>query len=118
MSFNKIGILIIFLSLSFLSSCAGQTFLFTGESDNWSIRYEVEKAKSCQPTTGAIKYIGKEPMPKRLEYSYERASGDSPLNEYGVVTLAKGCTYAVEDSEIEVILKWDNQTETVPLTVK
>ncbi|MGN4125174.1 phosphoadenosine phosphosulfate sulfotransferase [Lysinibacillus sphaericus] len=118
MNFNKISILLIFLSLSLLSSCAGETFLFTGESDNWSIRYEVEKGTSCQRSTGAIKYIGKDPIPKRIEYSYESASGDSRLNEYGVVTLAKGCTYAMEDSEIEVILKWDNQTETIPITVK
>ncbi|QDQ02915.1 hypothetical protein FOH38_22070 [Lysinibacillus fusiformis] len=83
MKVNKIGILFIFLSLSLLSACTGETFLFTGESDNWSIRYEVEKASSCQPTTGAIKYIGKEPIPKRIEYSYERASGDVRLDTSG-----------------------------------
>lgn len=92
--------------------------MFTGESDNWSVRYEVEKTNSCQPTAGAIQYIGKETIPKRIEYSYDKASGDEPLNEYGVATLAKGCTYAREDSEIAVMLKWDNQTETIPLTVK
>ncbi len=55
---------------------------------------------------------------KKIEYSYDKASGDVSLDEHGVFMLPNGCTHATENSEIEVIIKWDNQSETINLTVK
>ncbi len=118
MNSKRIRFFIIFLIFSLLSACAGETFIFSGESDNWSVHYEVEKGDSCQPTSGAIKFIGNDHIPKKIEYSYDKASGDVSLDEHGVFMLPNGCTHATENSEIEVIIKWDNQSETINLTVK
>ncbi|GLC88992.1 hypothetical protein [Lysinibacillus piscis] len=111
--------LIILLSILLLSACEGETFVFTGESDNWKMNYEVEKSREgCQRTAGAIKYIGKEPMPKMIEISYDKASGNSPLDHNGVYTLMNGCSNASADEELELTIKWNDQTEIIPLTVK
>jgi len=118
MNFKSVRLWMIFLILLLSSGCDGETFIFSGESNNWSVHYEVEKGDSCQPTSGTIKFIGNEPIPKKIEYSYDKASGVALLDEQGVFVLPNGCTHETENSEIEITIKWDNQSETIPLTVK
>ncbi|WP_155593306.1 hypothetical protein [Lysinibacillus cavernae] len=105
------------MSLLLLSACEGETFIFYGESDNWAVHYEVEKSDNCQPTSGYIKFIGKQPIPLNIEYAISDSSGDVPLEDNGTFTLPNGCTNATEDSKIEAIIKWDNQSEAIPLPI-
>ncbi|MGE7110126.1 hypothetical protein [Lysinibacillus sp. NPDC047702] len=118
MNIKRVRLWIIFFIVTLLSACAGETFIFSGESDNWNVKYEVMKGDSCQSTSGTIKFIGNEPIPEKVEYSYDKASGVAPLDEHGVFVLPNGCTYETENSEIEITLTWDNQSETIPLKIK
>lgn len=117
MNFSKVGILIILLGISLLSACNQIPLIFSGESDNWRVHYEVNKNDECRETSGYIKYIGNEPIPEELEYSISNSTGTVPLEGNGY-TLPRGCTNANEDSEIEAIIKWDNKSETIPLIVE
>ncbi len=119
MNFSKVGILIILLGLSLLSACGQIPITFSGESDNWSVHYEItEHDGKCRETSGYINYIGNEPIPKVLEYSLSNSTGTAPLDKHGNYTMTYGCTNANEDTEIEAILKWDSKSETIPLIVE
>ena len=117
MNFSKVGILIIFVGISLLSACTQKTHIFSGESDNWSVRYEVNKNDGCTETNGYIQYIGSESTPERLEYSIHYSEGSVPLEQGGRFTLPQ-CSSASEDVEITAIIKWDNESEEIPLTVE
>lgn len=124
MNFSKVGILIILLGITLLSACTQKHLTFFGESENWSIHYEVENSNDYRETTGNIRYIGNEPLPEGLEYSISSSAGTVPLEENGVFTLPRsrnscdGCNSSSENSEIEAIIKWDNNSETIPLIVE
>jgi len=115
---KKIKFLVIFFSLLLLTACEGETFILYGESENWAVHYEVEKSADCQPTSGYIKFKGNQPIPEKVEYAISNSSGDVPVEENGTFMLPNGCTNATEDSKIEAVIKWDNQSETIPLTNK
>lgn len=122
MNFSKAGILIFLLGMSLLSACGEIPITFSGESDNWSVHYEVsetnEKGKCARGDDRHIRYIGNKPIPKRLEYSISTESGDAPLFEQGIHTLGNGCLHADTGMEIEAIIKWNGKSETIPLTVE
>ncbi|MFJ7667179.1 hypothetical protein ACIQXI_08720 [Lysinibacillus sp. NPDC097195] len=118
MIYKKIKYLVIFFSLLFLTACEGETFILYGESENWAVHYEVKKSTDCQPTSGYIKFIGNQLIPEKIEYAISNSSGDVPIEENGTFTLPNGCTNATKDSEIDAVIKWDNQSETILLTNK
>ena len=117
MNFFKVVFFTILICI-FLSACAQENLVFYGDSANWEVQYEINKEVNCGAQSGYIKYIGNSPVPERLEYSIYKSEGSVSLDEYGVFTLPLGCSNASEGSEIEAIIKWDNQSDTIPLTVK
>ncbi|WP_043933846.1 hypothetical protein [Bacillus sp. EB01] len=123
MAVSRIGFFILLLCIALLSSCSQKTLIFTGESDNWKVQYEVKESgencgKPSGESTGYIKYIGETSFPESIEYSLSNSEGAVPLEKDGVFTLPIGCTNAKEHSEIEAIIKWDEKSETIPLYVK
>lgn len=121
MNFSKVGILIILLNMSLLSACGEIPITFSGESDNWSVHFEIterDEQRKCEQDVRFIKYIGNEPTPQMVEYSIFTETGVVPLSEQGNHYLAKGCINANEETEIEAIIKWDGKSETIPLIVE
>ncbi|MEK4496716.1 hypothetical protein [Ureibacillus sp. FSL W8-0352] len=98
-----------------LPACIQEILLFTGESDYWSIRYEVNKSEVCGKSSGAIKYIGNEPVPESIKFSIDNLEGDVSLEPEGVFSLPFGCSNVSKESEIEAIIEWDGKTETIAL---
>ena len=119
----KYKVLIILFTVSIiLSGCLEKPLTFVGESDTWKVYYEVAQVKKldedCNTTSGYIKYLGTEPMTEELEFSLDKGGGTISLDENGMFSLFKGCSNLVKGSEVEAIIKWDNQTDTIPLLLK
>ena len=120
----KYKVLIILFTVSIiLSGCLEKPLTFVGESDTWKVHYEVAQVKKldeeCNATSGYIKYIGTDPMPEHLELDIDNVEGANiSLDENGMFLLLKGCSNLVKGSEVEAIIKWDNQTDTIPLLLK
>ncbi|MGE7092007.1 hypothetical protein ACQKII_11255 [Lysinibacillus sp. NPDC048646] len=121
----KFKIFTILFCIMFLSGCMPKVMTFSGENENWEVQFEVSydkiKNDKCGATSGYIRYIGDKPIPKQIEYTIDHdleTSGLDSLDKNGVFTMAKGCSNAVEGTEVEIKIKWDNQSETIPLKVK
>lgn len=121
----KVTLLIIFLVVSvlfayiFLFAYKQKPLTFVGASDNWSIHYEVNEKNGCRVSSGYIKYVGSGSIPEVLEYSIYRSTGTVPLEKNSVFTLPySGCTDISKNSDIEAIIKWDHQSERIPLTIQ
>lgn len=117
---SKFILFIIILNIFFISSCIPNTLIFSGESENWSIQYEVEKDGNTSSSKGYIKYIGEDRIPKDIEFSIAEKSGKVELDEVGVFilpesTCGENCATEHGHSEIEAVIKWNNRTETLPL---
>ena len=115
-------LIILFTVTTILSGCLEKPLTFVGESDNWKVHYEITQVKKldeeCNITSGYIRYIGTEPMPEELEVSLDNGGGIISLDENGTFTLFKSCSNLVKGSEVEAIIKWDNQTDAIPLILK
>ncbi|MBC9710469.1 MAG: hypothetical protein H9W80_14830 [Enterococcus sp.] len=117
----KYKVLIILFTVSIiLSGCLEKPLIFVGESDTWKVHYEVAQVKKldeeCNTTSGYIRYLGTEPMPERLELDIDKVEGAIiTLDENGMFHLLNGCSNATEGSEFKAAIKWENQTETIPL---
>lgn len=120
-------------SIFFISTCVSKTIpkilIFSGESDNWEVQYEVEEVENLveneetSTTKGFIKYIGAKPIPEDIKVSISTRSSEAKLNKEGILTLwdqtCKGnCPTESENSEIEATIEWDNEKETLPLELK
>lgn len=120
MNFGKVVFLVILLG--FLSACGQKTVIFSGEGENWRVQIEYEQRGEDSKKTGYIKYIGTEPIPKEIEYSFTVVSstGKGALGSDGVMSLGisecSPCTSPSEDSEIVGLIKWNNQSETLTIT--
>ena len=53
-----------------------------------------------------------------VEYSLLTESGIGPVGQKGMVYFSKGCINSFPDTEIEIIIKSDGKSETIPLTVE
>ena len=115
----KYSILIFLLSVTLLSGCIQKDIIFFGESENWRVQYVVTDDNNCNATKGYIQYTGNEPMPERVEFDLDNTEGASvTLNENGMFLFPYGCSNATEGSELKAVIKWDNQSETIPLPLK
>lgn len=125
MKLTKLRFVPILIVISFVDTACGQkAVIFSGESENWRVQIEYVIREGETEKTGYIKYIGTEPIPNEIEYSFspDSASGKGPLGSDGVLTLGKSvcspCTAPSEDSDFVGTIKWDNQVERVVLTVE
>ncbi|MDJ0333026.1 hypothetical protein [Planococcus sp. S3-L1] len=117
---------ILVILLIVLSGCSdGNRYNFTDSTENWDVFYDVDvSAGDEQRTTGTIKYIGKEPAPKTIDYKIEYATGvaegmGKSLTDGSVSTgndACTGCSVIQEDDEIAVEITWDGQKEKLVLT--
>lgn len=112
-------LIILFTVATILSGCLEKPLTFIGESDTWKVHYEVTQVKKlveeCNTTSGYIRHIGNEIKPKELEFSIDNKTGSISLDDNGMFSLFKGCSNLSEGSEVEAIIKWDNQTEIIPM---
>ena len=122
MNSGKVSFILILIGVILLSACGQKTLTFSGESVNWSVEYEFTQDGDFIESTGTIKYIGPQPAPAEIEYSLKNQSGNGPLAGNGVYYLGKSgcsnCSLPSEDSEFEVIIKWNDHTEKITLTME
>lgn len=119
-------IILLLIMISVLIGCAnGDRYNFSGSSKNWNVFYVVDVSNGNeQSTTETIKYTGEEPAPETIDYKIEANSGgsegtgktlDNGTTNTGS-SICEGCAVIQEDEEIEVEIKWDDQTENLILT--
>ena len=115
-------VILLFTVTTILSGCLEKPLIFVGESDNWKVHYEIAQVKkpdgACNRTSGNIIYTGTDSTPERIEFSIDQAKGNVPLEENDMFTLLNGCSNLVEGSEVEAIIKWNDQTDVIPLVVQ
>ncbi|QQZ09928.1 hypothetical protein [Heyndrickxia vini] len=124
---KKFLVIILFFSL-FLTACSKiKVINFVGKSSNWDINYGVTVLdEDSESTNITIKYIGKDPIPKKITYSIEtvsgKSSGNEPLTESGVLKGSgggcDGCSVVQENEEINAIITWNGKSETFKLKNK
>ena len=115
-------LIILFTVFTILSGCMEKPLTFVGENDTWKVQYEIAQLKKipedCNTTGGYIRYIGSEPMPEKLEFNLDNGGGTVSLDGNGMFSLLKGCSNLVKGSAVEAIIKWEDQTDIIPLLLK
>ncbi|WP_342535426.1 hypothetical protein MHI04_06465 [Lysinibacillus sp. FSL K6-1151] len=108
----KYKVLTILLCVMFVSGCMPKVLTFVGENENWEVQFEVtsDKMKSdqCGATSGTIRYIGDQPLPKEVNYTLKHGietSGSDSLDKNGVILMGEGCSNALQDTEVEITIK-------------
>ncbi|MGY0694682.1 hypothetical protein ACW2QC_18190 [Virgibacillus sp. FSP13] len=106
-----------------LVACSQKTLTFTGESDNWSVRYTAHIHDSdSESIEYAIRYTGEKPAPETIDYELGSLSvhGGIINKDSSAVTSkgssCSGCAVTQEDEEIEAVIKWKGHTESFTLT--
>ncbi|MBT2738596.1 hypothetical protein [Bacillus sp. ISL-7] len=107
-----------------LTACSEDKLMnFVGVSKNWQVKYSVnvfdEKSESSKVT---IRYIGEKPVPKKIKYTVETATGKTggeTTIENGVLVTGEdscsGCSITQENEKISATITWNDKTETVNL---
>lgn len=115
------------LLLILLSACSSNTFTFTGESDSWSAQLKVtQHSNDYEDQVFQLRYIGKDFGSDGDVTFYVDTnaggfggSGFNTLNEFGVLETSKQTNPTnakiQENSEVEVTVKWNDDTETITL---
>ncbi|ULT59484.1 hypothetical protein L1999_13575 [Neobacillus drentensis] len=117
--------LMLFLFFTFLlTACSDSKLMnFVGESKNWQVKYTVnvfaEKSESSKVT---IRYIGEKPVPKKIKYTVETATGntggETPLKNGVLVTgedSCSGCSVTQKNEKITATITWNDESETIIL---
>lgn len=120
------SIILLGLSMLFLSACNSNTFEFTGETDNWSAVLKVtQHSNDYEEQKFELQYKG-EDISSVGNISFEvdtNAGGFSgsgyTLNENGVLKSSDEANPTnakiIKESEVEVIVEWNDKTETIIL---
>lgn len=116
--------LIVLLGLIMLmTACGTKTINFSGESDHWSANLRVTQTDKRQEEDFNLHYLGND-IESVGEFSYVvesvgNFSGNGEiLNENGTMTsggACEGCAFTSENTEVIVIVEWNDQTETFQL---
>ncbi|QTM98724.1 hypothetical protein ERJ70_05080 [Sediminibacillus dalangtanensis] len=124
---NKL-LLLSFLIVFSLTACDNdnQTYkLYTGESENWQVRYEIyQPEENKQETSFSISYKGVEPLPEeRISYAFDydtgSTKGEDILNENGLIegsgSMCEGCAQS-EAEAVAFEIDWGEKSEKITLT--
>lgn len=114
------------LLLTILSACSNaSTLLFEGESENWIVRYEaIIHSLDSEETIYYFEYIGNEAIPFEVEYLIGGHSqkGKTVVDEHGKfntgISSCTGCAVTFKSEEISMTIWWNDQVETIELTLK
>src|SRR3954470_2138822 len=115
------------VSVVLLTACSESKLInFVGKSENWQVKYSVtvfdEKSESSKVT---IRYIGEKPVPKKIKYNVETATGktggETPI-ENGVLATGEdscsGCSVTQQNEKITATITWNHKSETFILENK
>lgn len=120
------NVVLIVLGMFLLSACTeSRQLVFSGASESWSVRYEVNIIDENSESTGyLIQYIGDGPNPEQIKYVIDSSSGSGEglLDERGVLKMAggscDGCSITREDQKMEAVIEWNGRKETIPLVLE
>ncbi|WP_174616260.1 hypothetical protein [Virgibacillus ihumii] len=99
--------------------------VYTGESNNWQVRYEINQSgESKQETSFSISYKGDDLLPKKsINYTFDYVTGstkgEDTLNGDGLIkgngSMCEGCAQSNAE-EIKFEIKWGEKSEEITLT--
>ena len=108
------------VSAVLLTACSESKLInFVGKSENWQVKYSVtvfdEKSESSKVT---IRYIGEKPVPKKIKYTVETATGktegETPIEDGVLVTgedSCRGCSVTQPNEKITATITWNHKSE-------
>nr|WP_220127313.1 hypothetical protein [Halobacillus locisalis] len=109
-------------SLALLAACGSKDFSFSGETDNWSATLDVRQTNAGYETQDLLlEYKGEDPESVgEFSYSLDSVGGfgvnGATLNENGFVKGGSEANptnaQATENTEVEVTVEWNGNTET------
>ncbi|CRK84632.1 hypothetical protein [Neobacillus massiliamazoniensis] len=120
----KRALMLLLISSILLTACSDSKVInFEGKSDNWQVIYSVNLLdKNSESSKVTIKYIGVKPIPKKIKYSVETAtgntSGETHLKNGVLVTgesSCSGCSVTQENEKITATITWKDESETIIL---
>jgi hypothetical protein len=120
----KKALMLLLISSILLTACSNSKVMnFEGESDNWQVIYLVNSLeKNSESSKVTIKYIGIKPIPTRIKYDVETATGnsggESPLKNGALITGASscnGCAVTQKNEKITATISWNNKSDTLIL---
>lgn len=122
--FRKQLVLFVF-TLLFLSACSSETFIFTGETENWSTELKViQHGNGYENQEFKLLFKGDPSTVDNVNFNVEtNATGlggsDYELNEKGEILVSDEANPTnakiTDDSEVEVTVEWNDKTETIIL---
>lgn len=122
---KRITISVLLISLFLLISCQSNTTNLSGETDNWQIELEILQESDFEEMNLTLKYLNSNPSSVEfVHYSVDTNNKNfkgrgRELDENGVLqdkSEARGeFAKFYEKSEVEVIVEWDDETETIVL---
>lgn len=120
---KKISLLILLL-LGLAGCNNGGIYEFSGTTDNWEVFYMVDVTNEDeQKATGTLKYVGDGLMPETVNYKIgtiltKMGQTGTPLTDgkANIGSGCEGCGTFQKESELEIEIMWDGQTEKLILT--
>ncbi|WP_405100445.1 hypothetical protein [Oceanobacillus sp. FSL H7-0719] len=122
--FRKQLVLFVF-TLLFLSACSSETFIFTGETENWSTELKViQHGNGYENQEFKLLFKGDPSTVDNVNFNVEtNATGfggsDYELNGKGEILVSDEANPTnakiTDDSEVEVTVEWNDKTETIIL---
>lgn len=121
-TFSIISVLIIFI---FSACSSSKIFSFTGESEHWSAKLKVTQANDFEKQEFILEYKGKDVKSiGEMTYKVETNAGGFggtgvSLDKNGILENVQEANPSnakvIEESDIDVIVEWNNHTEEIKL---
>lgn len=130
---KKVFVLLLFLLVTTLTACDEENFSYKGESDSWSILFNIEKEEDIVKGRYTAKYNGgnlQGLLEKEIKYqiNYKSASsgGSTYISTDGIIegpafekSYRTGCSFSeVDYSEIVFVIIIDGKEESIILRKK
>ncbi|MFC0476759.1 hypothetical protein ACFFHF_16275 [Robertmurraya beringensis] len=121
-TFSIVSVLVLFI----LSACStSKIFTFTGESENWSAKLKVTQANDFEEQEFTLQYKGKDVKSVgEITYKVDTNAGGfggtgASLDKNGILENSQEANPSnakvIKESDIDVIVEWNNHTEEIKL---
>lgn len=116
-------IILLILIVVTLIGCAGETYSFDGESENWEMELTVYTTGNNENASISINYIGDGDPPEEIDYKINKRNteyaGHVLYPEKGIEwedIICKECYPIKKEEKVEVEISWDGNTENFTLS--
>lgn len=114
---------LIFLVFIFLGGCAGETYEFQGNSENWEMTYRIHSTDTVEEADISLVYLGEGETPTTIDYFIKNPNVElrgHVLYEVDGIdwkeTICFDCYPLRKNEEIIVEVSWEDKMEDFTLT--